>query len=80
MLMVMQFSWWVIKAFVVDLGFKGIFMLVVRFAARRAPGGRIAQQIVCLASGARQSDAEALAATARYSSRHGRSTCGAALC
>jgi hypothetical protein len=32
----------------------GIFMPVLRFAARRASGGRIAEQSVCLASEARQ--------------------------
>jgi hypothetical protein len=41
--------------FAVDLDLKGIFMPVLRFAARRALGGRIAQQFVCPASAARQS-------------------------
>jgi len=33
-----------IEWFVFDLGLKGIFMLVLRFAARRASGWRTAQQ------------------------------------
>ena len=40
--------------FVFDLGLKGIFMLVLRFAARRASGWRTAQQFVCPTSVARQ--------------------------
>ena len=34
--------------------FRSMNMLVLRFAARRASGGRIAEQFVCLASEARQ--------------------------
>jgi len=37
------------------LGVQGLFIPDVRFAARRASGGRIAQQFVRLASAARQS-------------------------
>jgi len=40
--------------FVFDLGLKGIFMPVLRFAARRASGWRTAQQFVCPTSVARQ--------------------------
>jgi len=40
--------------FVFDLGLQGIFMLVLRFAARRASGWRSAQQFVCPTSEARQ--------------------------
>jgi len=39
---------------VFDLGLKGIFILVLRFAARRASGWRTAQQFVCPTSVARQ--------------------------
>jgi hypothetical protein len=63
--MVMQFSWVggkgkCFSGLVVDLGLKGIFMPVLRFAARRAPGGRIAQQFVCPASAARQSASQSV--------------------
>lgn len=40
--------------FVFDLGLQGIFMLVLRFAARRASGWRTAQPFVCPTSVARQ--------------------------
>jgi len=50
--------------FVVDLGSMGIFMMVLRFAARRASGWRTAQQFVCPTSVARQ--CSILPGTANY--------------